>query len=95
VLDVVLAVEGDETAFRCDEIRQRGPVTGPPSTYRRPCVIARTMWDAEAAWRRELAAVSIGDLVLEVMRTVPAGQLAEGATWIAEIDVQRRKRRTR
>src|SRR6188768_3390046 len=25
VLDVVLAVDGDETAFQCSEIRQRGP----------------------------------------------------------------------
>jgi Rrf2 family protein len=66
VLDVVLAVDGDEPAFRCTEIRQRGPLAAPPEACHRPCAIARAMGAAEAAWRAALAAVTIADLATDV-----------------------------
>lgn len=93
LLDVVLAVDGDDPAFRCTEIRQRGPATGPASAYRRPCGIARAMWRAEDAWRRELAATSIGDLIEELVRTVPTEVLAKGVAWVQAVEVGRRSRR--
>ena len=34
VLDVVEAIDGDEPAFRCTEIRRRGPTAQPASAYR-------------------------------------------------------------
>ena len=43
MLDVVLAVNGDEPAFRCSEIRQRGPSAIAPERYVQPCGIARAM----------------------------------------------------
>ncbi len=93
VLEVVLAVEGEETAFRCGEIRQRGPVAGTSEElYRRPCGIARAMWRAEDAWRAELAATSIGDLLTELIATVPAAQLARGIEWIQSVEITRRSR---
>lgn len=94
LLDVVLALEGDETAFRCTEIRQQGPVAGPPSAYLRPCGIARAMWRAEDAWRTALAATTVADLVLEVLDTVPPRLLRAGAAWIQQVDVVRRERRS-
>jgi Rrf2 family protein len=95
VLDVVLAVDGDDTAFRCSEIRQRGPAAAPSTAaaYRRPCGIARTMWRAEDAWRAELKATSIGDLVVELVTTVAPDQLAKGAQWVREVEITRRNRR--
>jgi Rrf2 family protein len=92
LLDVVLAVDGDETAFRCTEIRQRGPVAGPPSNYPRPCGIARAMWRAEDAWRAELAATSIGDIVMELLATVPADVLRAGAEWVQQVEIRRTNR---
>jgi Rrf2 family protein len=92
VLDVVLAVDGDDTAFRCTEIRQRGPAAGEQELYRRPCGIARAMWRAEDAWRAELAATSIGDLLMELMATVSPTQLTKGAEWIREVEITRRNR---
>ena len=93
VLDVVLAVDGDDTAFQCSEIRQRGPAsTDDPDAYRQPCGIARTMWRAEDAWRAELAGTSIGELVGEVFATVPATQLVKGAEWIQKVEIDRRRR---
>ena len=93
MLDVVLAVDGDATAFRCREIRQRGPAASPGSSaYGRPCGIARVMWQAEDAWRAELAAVTVGDIVTELFASVPTDQLVRGAEWIQEVDVRRRSR---
>jgi Rrf2 family protein len=37
--DVVSAVEGSAPAFRCTEIRQRGPAGLEPSAYPLPCAI--------------------------------------------------------
>jgi Rrf2 family protein len=92
LLEVVLAADGDDTAFRCTEIRQRGPVAGPPSTFRRPCGIARAMWRAEDAWRAELAATTIADLVMDLIVTVPAEVLQAGSEWVQQVEVNRRNR---
>ena len=56
VLDVVLAIEGNEPAFRCTEIRQNGPFPATAQQCRRPCGIARAMYAAEDAWRHRSAA---------------------------------------
>lgn len=93
LLDVVQAVDGDQTAFRCSEIRQQGPVVGPPSAYRRACGIARAMWRAEEAWRAELAGTTIADLVQELLVSVPPELLMAGAAWVQEVEVQRGRRR--
>jgi Rrf2 family protein len=92
LLDVVLAIDGDDTAFRCSEIRQRGPITSPPDAFRRPCGIARAMWRAEDAWRAELRATTVADLLVELLATVPAPTLAAGAEWIQAVEVRRSNR---
>lgn len=65
VLDLVSAVEGPAPAFRCTEIRQRGPCAGPASDYRSPCGVACVMRDAERAYRDRLRATTVADLVEE------------------------------
>jgi Rrf2 family protein len=93
LLEVVLAVDGEDTAFQCREIRQRGPAaTDDARAYRRPCGIARAMWRAEDAWRAELAATTIGDLVAELVATVPTALLQRGAEWIQSVEITRRQR---
>ena len=94
MLDVVLAVDGTERAFRCSEIRQRGPAAGEPDSvaYAKPCGIARAMWRAEQAWRSELRVITVADLVSEVLATVPAEQLVRGAEWIQQVQINRRSR---
>jgi Rrf2 family protein len=66
VLDVVLAIEGEEPAFRCTEIRQNGPFPASDQQCRRPCGIARAMYAAEDAWRASLAGVTVADLAAGV-----------------------------
>lgn len=92
LLDVVVAVDGADNAFRCAEIRQQGPVVGPPSAYRRRCGIARAMWRAEDAWRAELRNTSIADLVMELLATVPPALLQAGAEWVQQVEITRRTR---
>ena len=93
LLDIVLAVDGEETAFRCSEIRQRGPaVSDDPAAYRRACHIARAMWAAEDAWRASLRETSVADLFTEVVTTVPHDVLVKGAEWIQEVQITRRSR---
>ncbi|MEO6317679.1 MAG: Rrf2 family transcriptional regulator [Acidimicrobiales bacterium] len=93
LLQVVLAVDGEATAFQCREIRQRGPAAAPVAkAYRRPCGIARAMWRAEDAWRAELAASTVGDLVAELLATVAPAQLVKGAEWMQAVEITRRNR---
>jgi Rrf2 family protein len=61
--EVLEAVEGRGQLFSCTEIRQRGPAPITGSACRIPCGISRLMDRAERAWRTELAATTIADLV--------------------------------
>jgi Rrf2 family protein len=61
--DVLEAVEGRGQLFSCTEIRQRGPLPLTGAACRTPCGISRLMSRAERAWRAELAATTIADLV--------------------------------
>src|SRR5437588_11826903 len=71
LLDVVEAVEGRESSFRCTEIRKRGPTKVSDRLYSPVCTIAAAMHRADAAWRAELASTSIGDLFIELADHVP------------------------
>ncbi|MFI7420278.1 RrF2 family transcriptional regulator [Nonomuraea sp. NPDC049684] len=64
LMDVVAAVEGPDEAFRCTEIRQRGAgAEAPAREFAHPCGVAAAMRRAELAWRRELAAQTVADLM--------------------------------
>jgi Rrf2 family protein len=82
LLDVVQAIDGKEPAFRCTEIRQRGPVAGHRSAYRRPCTINAAMLRAEGAWRAELARTTLADINRGVVENANPGALARGAQWL-------------
>ena len=62
LLDIVLAIEGPEPAFRCSEIRQRGPSPIAERFHKAPCGVNVAMLRAEKAYRAELEKVSIADL---------------------------------
>ncbi|WP_201766423.1 RrF2 family transcriptional regulator [Litchfieldella anticariensis] len=69
LLDVVLAIEGSDYAFRCNEIRQRGMgSSAPASDFLQPCAIAAAMHEAERGWRKELAKTSLADLASSAPR---------------------------
>jgi Rrf2 family protein len=83
-LDVVEAVEGDEPAFRCTEIRQRGPIQASPAALRSPCAIAVTMTRAEQAWRKELGATTIADIGAALARKLDRRSIRAAGAWLAE-----------
>ena len=84
ILDVLLAIEGPEPAFRCTEIRQQGPGAGAPASYVQPCGIAAAMWRAETAFRNELGATTIGHLVAALDAEVSPEQTRQALAWLAE-----------
>jgi Rrf2 family protein len=84
VLDVVEAIDGDEPAFRCTEIRRRGPTAMPAREYKLPCGIHRAFTRADEAWRKELADTTIASLVIGVMQEAPRAAVEKGARWISE-----------
>jgi Rrf2 family protein len=81
VADVIEAVEGPGPLFHCTEIRQRGPVPLTGAACRTPCGIAQVMHRAETAWRQEMAATTIADLV----ETSGIGAASRVSTWLAAL----------
>lgn len=85
MLEVVVAIDGPEPAFRCTEIRRRGPAAVGPEGYPLPCGIARAMWAAEDAWRAELAKRTIADLVMGVAVDADPRAVEKAVTWFGEV----------
>ena len=81
VADVVAAVEGQSPLFQCTDIRQRGPVPLTAAACRQPCGIAQVMNRAERAWRAELAATTIADLV----GASGVGAVTRVSAWLAAL----------
>ena len=63
LLDITLAIEGPEPAFRCTEIRQQGPCAAAPAVCKQRCAIAKAFLDAETQWRKALASISVADMM--------------------------------
>ena len=85
VLDIVLAVEGDEMAFRCTEIRRRGPSRVDAACYRPTCGVAATMWRAEQAWRESLASTTVADLAADAAQAIPPEAATKAVAWMQEV----------
>jgi Rrf2 family protein len=87
LLDIILAVEGPEPAFRCKEIRRNGPNPMPDEFFSAPCQINAAMLRAERAYRAELKRVSIADL-LEQVRRDDDGQIAARSCAFLKLNVR-------
>ncbi len=72
LLDIVVAIDGPDDAFRCTEILKEGPGADPRADYIKTCAISRAMRGAELTYRRELASRSIADIADEVVRSNPS-----------------------
>ncbi|WP_412544190.1 Rrf2 family transcriptional regulator [Longispora sp. K20-0274] len=71
LLDVVVAIEGPDEAFRCTQILRQGPGGDPAADYLKLCVISQAMGRADLAWRRELAGQTLADIRATVERGYP------------------------
>ncbi|MBS9718154.1 RrF2 family transcriptional regulator [Pseudohalocynthiibacter aestuariivivens] len=84
LLDIVVAIDGNEQCFQCTEIRRRGPTASTDAIYNLPCGIARSMWKAEQAWRNELSKVSLRDIQMMGFQETPKPQLEKAVEWFKE-----------
>ena len=82
LFDVVRAIEGEASLFRCTEIRKRGPARAPARSYSPVCAIAGAVWRAESAWEHELASTTIADLAAEVGRQAPPTAITRSIRWL-------------
>ena len=85
VLDVVEAVDGDAPAFRCLEIRRRGPAAVAAREYRSMCGIHRVMVEADEAWRGRLARTSVADLAAGVALDASPKMVEKFWQWLQEV----------
>jgi Rrf2 family protein len=83
LLDIVQAVEGPQPAFRCGEIRRRGPVKLPASAYAKPCGINAAMLRAEKAYRTALAAEKLSNIVADFMTDADPRSVAAACAFVA------------
>ena len=82
LLDIVLAVEGPEPAYRCAEIRRGGPNPLPASAYIRPCGINVAMLKAEKAYRAALAEVRLSDIVADFLEEADPRSIARSCAFV-------------
>lgn len=82
LLDIVLAVEGPMPAFRCGDIRKRGPAKLPASAYRKPCGINAAMLRAEKAYRAALAGERLSDIVAAYMTDADPRSIAANCAFV-------------
>jgi Rrf2 family protein len=82
LLDIVLAVEGPQPAFRCGEIRRNGPAKLPASAYVKPCGIKVAMLRAEKAWRAALAAEKLSGIVADFMNDADPRSVAAACAFV-------------
>ena len=64
--DIVQSIEGSEPAFRCKEIRRRGPKPASAAMLKKPGSVKVAMLRAEKAYNNELKSISIADIIKDV-----------------------------
>lgn len=82
-LDIVEAIEGKEDTFQCTEIRGNNPcLKKAEKKFTGVCTVAKIMYRADEAWRKELRAVTLADFGQELQTVVPAEHLQRGLDWL-------------
>jgi Rrf2 family protein len=82
-LQVVHAIDGVQPAYRCAEIRQRGPLGLPAERCERPCAIARAMAAAQDQWSHALADITIADLAAGIDADSNGTAMTDVRRWLA------------
>ncbi|MEV6969538.1 Rrf2 family transcriptional regulator [Hamadaea sp. NPDC051192] len=72
LLDIVVAIEGADAAFRCEQLLKQGPGADSTVDYRQSCLVSQAMSRADLAWRKELAGQTLAGLKTQVEQRYPA-----------------------
>ena len=81
--DIKAAIDGTLPAFRCTEIRQKGPCALSRDQCKQACQIAAAFGQAETSYRQALQAIRLTDLVAEVATTSDHHHLTQIMDWYA------------
>lgn len=82
-LDITEAVEGKRQTFQCTEIRGNNPcLKKSEKKFAGTCAVAKVMYRADEAWRKELRSVTLEDLNKSVLADVPLELLERGWEWL-------------
>ena len=84
LLDVVEAIDGRQPAFRCTEIRRRGPCALDDSAYPRPCGVNAAMLRAEQAYRAALAEETLAKVTAAFAAQADPRIFALAVPWLTE-----------
>jgi len=84
LLDIYQALEGNEPAFRCNEIRRQGPNTCGQKHYPVACNIATAMWSAESAWKDVLRKVTLVDVLGEASKQISQERAEKSRAWLEQ-----------
>tara|TARA_R110002096_G_scaffold416576_2_gene619285 strand:- start:98874 stop:99371 length:498 start_codon:yes stop_codon:yes gene_type:complete len=84
LLDIVNAVEGPHPAFRCKDIRRRGPTPASAAMLKKPCSVNVAMLRAEKAYKEELRTISIADIIEDVANIDDGSIAARGCQFLEQ-----------
>lgn len=82
LLEIVEAIDGKQPAFRCTEIRRRGPCALNAGAYKRPCGINAAMLRAEDAYRAALAEETLAKVTAEFSAHADPRIYQLGGAWL-------------
>lgn len=82
--DILYAVEGKEPAFRCQDIRLRGPVSVSKEACKRQCGIAKAFLEAERAFRASLASVTLVEILKDAAQSYDARNTKTMMSWFED-----------
>ena len=82
VLDIIDALLDETSFFRCTEIRQKGPCAARKGSYKNACPIARTMRQADEAWRSALKACTLNELIGHVSEESDPSVVEKTNAWL-------------
>jgi Rrf2 family protein len=83
-LDIVEAIEGKKKTFECEEIRNNSPCLKGKKKQGGVCAVARVMYRADEAWRKELRSKTLEELAKDVIASVPEDILQANYKWLLE-----------
>jgi Rrf2 family protein len=84
VLDIVEAIEGTESVFRCTDVRTRGPAAVDADLYRVRCGIHTAILRAELAWKQALREQTVADVVVLTSASIAPERVQKARAWIRE-----------
>ncbi|AXQ27197.1 Rrf2 family transcriptional regulator [Solimonas sp. K1W22B-7] len=81
-LDIVEAIEGNQSTFVCTEIRKNNPCRKTGTREGKSCAVARVMWKADQAWRASLRDTTLADLGETLAADIPPALYKETFAWV-------------